>query len=102
MGEACLLPGGADPRRNAGANAAATVAAAAFADAIAKVVEKDELAGVGLSFYSQIYVLKVPIAHGLRLRPIAPTTTTARLALAASALTTTSRPRSRPLGRGTR
>ena len=28
--------------------------------------EKDELAGVGLSFYSQIYVLKVPTNHGLR------------------------------------
>ena len=25
---------------------------------------KDELAGVGLSFYSQIYVLKVPTVHG--------------------------------------
>ena len=55
-------------------------------------MEKDELAGVGLAFYAQIYVLKVPIAHGLRLRPIAPTTTTARLALATSALTTTPRP----------
>ena len=29
--------------------------------------KKDELAGVGLSFYSQIYVLKVPIAHALHL-----------------------------------
>ena len=28
--------------------------------------KKDELAGVGLSFYSQIYVLKVPANHGLR------------------------------------
>ena len=28
--------------------------------------KKDELAGVGLSFYSQIYVLKVPTNHGLR------------------------------------
>ena len=27
---------------------------------------KDELAGVGLAFYSQIYVLKVPTNHGLR------------------------------------
>ena len=66
------------------------------------VGKKDELAGVGLAFYTQIYVLKVPITHGLRLRPIAPTTTTARLALAASALTTSPRSRSRPLGRGTR
>ena len=58
---------------------------------------------MGLAFYARIYVLKVPTAHGLRLRgPIAPTTTTARLALAASALTTTPRSRSRPLGRGTR
>ena len=28
--------------------------------------KKDELAGVGLAFYSQIYVLKVPTNHGLR------------------------------------
>ena len=31
----------------------------------AAVQDEDELAGVGLSFYSQIYVLKVPIAHSL-------------------------------------
>ena len=29
--------------------------------------KKDELAGVGLAFYSQIYVLKVPIARLARL-----------------------------------
>ena len=32
--------------------------------------EEDDLAGVGLAFYSQIYVLKVPIAHFLHLRAI--------------------------------
>ena len=26
--------------------------------------KKDELAGVGLAFYAQIYVLKVPTGHG--------------------------------------
>ena len=31
----------------------------------AAVQDEDELAGVGLSFYSQIYVLKVPIANSL-------------------------------------
>ena len=64
--------------------------------------KKDELAGVGLSFYSQIYVLQVPTLqlHGLHFRSTALTTAA-------------SRPRShhinahhhrsyRPLGRGTR
>ena len=82
--------------------AVAAAAAESSSSSSSTAAKKDELAGVGLAFYAQIYVLKVPIAHGLRLRPIAPTTTTARLALAASVLTTTPRPRSRPLGRGTR
>ena len=40
--------------------------------------QKDELAGVGLSFYSQIYVLQVPTVHGLRLPATALTTAAAR------------------------
>ena len=59
--------------------AAASVAAAAVADggnangaaaaaaAAAAAGKEDELAGVGLAFYSQIYVLKVPIARLARL-----------------------------------
>ena len=50
----------------AAATAATAAAAAAAATATAKVVEKDELDGVGLSFYAQIYVLKVTIAHKFR------------------------------------
>ena len=54
--------------------AAAAAAAAAAAgggedgagSSAASGAKKDELAGVGLSFYSQIYVLKVPTNHGLR------------------------------------
>ena len=63
--------------------AAAAAAATAAAAAIAKVVEEDKLAGVGLAFYSQIYALKVMTADGLPLRSC-----TSALA------TTTARPRS--------
>ena len=55
----------------AAAAAAATTAAAATggeggSSSAASGAKKDELAGVGLAFYSQIYVLKVPTNHGLR------------------------------------
>ena len=49
--------------------AAAAVAAGgggSSSSSAASGAKKDELAGVGLSFYSQIYVLKVPTNHGLR------------------------------------
>ena len=48
--------------------AAAAAASAASGEggssSAASGAKKDELAGVGLSFYSQIYVLKVPTVHG--------------------------------------
>ena len=52
-------------RKAAASTSALSAAAAAVAAAIAKDVEKDELAGVGLSFYAQVYVLQVAIAHAL-------------------------------------
>ena len=67
----------------------------------ATVGKKDELAGVGLSFYKQIYVLKVPTNHGLRLnRATALATAAAR---PCSHHIRAHHHRSyRPLGRGTR
>ena len=99
---AAATPAAAGGEDGAGSSTSSIITTATTSTAAATARKEDELAGVGLAFYAQIYVLKVPIAHSLRLRPIAPTTTTARLALAASVLTTTPRPRSRPLGRGTR
>ena len=53
----------------AAAAAAAVVGGGVSSSSAATGAKKDELAGVGLSFYSQIYVLKVPIAHALPSRP---------------------------------
>ena len=71
--------------------------------AAASAAKKDELAGVGLSFYAQIYVLKVPIAELARFHRFDYRSLSAACACASPALTTTTaRPRSGPLGRGTR
>ena len=51
----------------AAAAAAAAVGGGSSSSSAASGVKKDELAGVGLSFYSQIYVLKVAIARLARL-----------------------------------
>ena len=88
------------PAAAAAAASAATGGEGGSSSSAASGAKKDELTGVGLSFYSQIYVLQVPTVHGLQFR--SPILTTA-----------TTRPRShhirahhhrsyRPLGRGTR
>ena len=65
--------------------------------------KKDELAGVGLSFYSQIYVLKVPIAHVVGLRAAGRVTTArTRARPLRRALTTIALTRACLLDRGTR
>ena len=46
------------------AAAAAAESSSGAASATASAAKKDKLAGVGLAFYSQIYVLKVPAVHG--------------------------------------
>ena len=88
------------------AAAAAAVAAAAAAGggsssaATMAAAKKDELAGVGLSFYSQIYVLKVATVHGLRSRSTALTTAAARPC--SHHIRAHHRRSYHPLGRGTR
>ena len=51
------------PAAAAAAAAAATGGEGGSSSSAASGAKKDELAGVGLAFYSQIYVLKVPTVH---------------------------------------